>query len=415
MAPPKLARDTPVAHVLHPVAVHVFKLGRYQADVIVHHMLIGRLGEFFHLDKPLGRELGLDYRIGALRETHVVGIVFHLYQMTSRLQFLHYFLAHHKAVFTHKQLTGLIDGAVIVKDINGRQVMLLPQLVVVDVVGRGNLQTAGTEVHGYVLIQDNGHLAVDQRYDGRFAMQVLVALIVRVDAHGRIAQDGLRPGGGDGYSGVFARHRVGHVVEFGLHLFIDHLIVRQGGFALRIPVDHAHPAVYMALAVEINKHLDHRLGKVGVHGKARTLPVARSAQLFELLQNNTPVFLFPLPGILQKLLTAEVVLVDAFLAQHGHYFGLGGYGGVVGARHPAGLLALHARPADEHILDGVVEHMPHVQHPGNVRGWYYDGIGLFVGVGLGMKKALVQPAGIPLVFYSCGVVLGSYTHKNIQA
>ncbi len=73
--------------------------------------------------------------------------------------------------------------------------------------------------------------------------------------------------------------------------------------------------------------------------------------------------------------------------------------GVVGAGHPAGFLALHPGPAHQHILNGIVEHVAHVQHARYVGRRNHDRVGLLAGVGLGFEKALLLPALVPFGFY----------------
>ena len=66
-----------------------------------------------------------------------------------------------------------------------------------------------------------------------------------------------------------------------------------------------------------------------------------------------------------------------------HHLCLGGDGSMVGARHPAGILPLHARTAHQYILDGVVEHVAHMQHTRDVGGRDDDGIGFpFIRLGV---------------------------------
>ena len=61
------------------------------------------------------------------------------------------------------------------------------------------------------------------------------------------------------------------------------------------------------------------------------------------------------------------VLHDPLLAQGLFDHRLGGDAGVVGARQPEHLLAIHARFAGQDVLDRVVQHMAHVEHAGDVR------------------------------------------------
>ena len=68
----------------------------------------------------------------------------------------------------------------------------------------------------------------------------------------------------------------------------------------------------------------------------------------------------PLPSVLQELLSGQVTLSDALLSQLVHHLSLSSDRGVVGARHPTGVLAIQTSLADEDILNGVVEHVTHV-------------------------------------------------------
>ena len=52
---------------------------------------------------------------------------------------------------------------------------------------------------------------------------------------------------------------------------------------------------------------------------------------------------------------------DAFLLEIAHHDHLGGDAGVVGAGLPQHVVALHAPPADQHVLQRVVERVAHVQ------------------------------------------------------
>ena len=84
------------------------------------------------------------------------------------------------------------------------------------------------------------------------------------------------------------------------------------------------------------------------------------------------MLLFPFPNMLEQFLAAEIVpmLHHAILAKLAFDDTLRGDAGVVGTREPQNLLAIHARLAGEDVLNGVVEHMPHVQLTGDV--WRRD-------------------------------------------
>ena len=100
----------------------------------------------------------------------------------------------------------------------------------------------------------------------------------------------------------------------------------------------------------------------------------------------------------EELLACKVGLPDAFCGKLANHLSLGRDSGVVGAGHPQSILALHARTAHENILNGIVEHVAHVQHAGHVWRRYYNSIGLAC-IGFAVEKLVLKPISIPPVFY----------------
>ena len=289
--------------------------------------------------------------------------------------------------------------------------MFLPQHVVVHVVRRGDFQAAGAELDVHVAVFDHRNRPPHQRHDHPFAFEPRVFGVVRIDAHRRVAHDRFGTRGRHHRVCRFAFGRifdhVAQVIEFAVLLFVDHLFVRDGGQGRRIPVHHPHAAVNLTLVVQVHENVDHRVAQPLVHRELRPRPVARSAQLLELFEDDPAVFFFPLPSVSEELFAREVGLFDTFGGQFLHYFRLGGDRRVVGARHPAGVFALHPRPAHQHVLDGVVQHVPHVQNPRHVGRRNHDRIG-FAAVRLRMEKSVVQPVLVPFVLLFGRVVFGRY-------
>ncbi len=171
------------------------------------------------------------------------------------------------------------------------------------------------------------------------------------------------------------------------------------------PVDDTLPLVDEALVIQADKHLIDRLGAALVHGEALPLPVAGGTQLFQLGHNAPAVLLLPGPGPLEEALPAHLLLGEALLLAHIlHYLGLRRDGGVVGAGHPEGVVALHPPPTDEDILHGVVQSMAHVKLPGDIGRGHDDGVGLPGFIYLGVEIALVLPEFVHPVFRLLGVV-----------
>ena len=92
---------------------------------------------------------------------------------------------------------GFTDVTVKGQNIDHRQAVTFPNFVVVKVVRRGDLHAAGAFFHISVFIADDGNAAVNQRQNNKFANQIFITRIFRVDGHAGIAQYGFRTGGGD--------------------------------------------------------------------------------------------------------------------------------------------------------------------------------------------------------------------------
>lgn len=73
------------------------------------------------------------------------------------------------------------------------------------------------------------------------------------------------------------------------------------------------------------------------------------------------MLLTPLPAHLDEALTADIVAGEPLRGKLLLDFVLRGDTGMVGSQYPPGGPACHARPADHHILDGVVQCVTHVE------------------------------------------------------
>ena len=195
-----------------------------------------------------------------------------------------------------------------------------------------------------------------------------------------------------------------------LGVLVHHLVVADGGEGNGVPVDHAHSPVDHALLVEVAESGGHRIGELGLHREAGAVPVAGGAELAELLEDDSSVLLLPFPGVLEELLAGEVVLGDSLLLEAGDHLRLGGYAGMVGAGNPARVPAVHARLADQHVVECVVEHMAHMKYARHV-GRRYDYCIGFPVVGLGVEAPVLQPVRIPFVLDLRGTVFCINVHR----
>ena len=84
------------------------------------------------------------------------------------------------------------DPRILIKDIDQRQLVPLTHLVVVEIMGGGDLNAAGTEGRIDILIGNNRNLTPHQRQADGSSNQVPITLIVRVNRYRRVAQHSLR-------------------------------------------------------------------------------------------------------------------------------------------------------------------------------------------------------------------------------
>lgn len=111
------------------------------------------------------------------------------------------------------------------------------------------------------------------------------------------------------------------------------------------------------------------------------------------------MFICPVPGVFQKFISGEITLFDPFLSKFLDHFCFRCDGGVIGTRHPTGIFPFHSGPTYENILNGVIEHMPHMQHTCDV-GWGDQYSERLFFIGFGVKISLFFPVIIP--FLLCG-------------
>ena len=403
VAPPELAADAPILDVLEPMAVGVLELGRMEVYGVVLHHFEGFLGEAFHLEEPLCAELGFDDGVGALAVAHLVGVVLGLLDKAGLLEVFHDGLAAGEAVHAGIFAAMFIEGAVVIEDVDALEAVLHAEVVIVDVVGRGDFQGTGAEFAVDIFVHDDGHHAAYTGDDDTLAFEPLVALVLRMHADGRVAHDGLGAGGGYNDILILAFDIVAQVEKLSVALLVDDLLVADGGEGLGVPIHHAYTTVDKTFVIEVVEDADDAFVADVVHGEGSAVPIAAGAKLAELLEDDAAILFLPFPRMFEEVFTGERALVDALLGEHFHHFGFGGDGGVVGAGHPAGVLALHAGATDEDVLDGVVEHVAHVEHAGHVGRRDDDGVWHAV-VGLRVEELLVKPELIPFLLDGARVV-----------
>jgi hypothetical protein len=363
-----------------------------------------RSRQLAHLQEPLHRQSGLNHGVGPLRAAHARAVPLRFQQVATGLEFLYERYAGLVAVHTDEELRVLVQRTVGIEQVDDLQTVLLPNLVVVHVVGRGNLQRPRAKLHVDVLVKNDRNLPVHHRHDHLHAVILLIALVVGMNGQRRIRRNGFRTAGGNHDVFIF---RAGYFVADGVEVFVfvgvNNLLVRQDRLGHGVPVGHPQSAVEFSFLVKVNENLDDRCVEPGLHGEAGALPVAAGAQLLQLVQDFTAVLLLPGEGVFEEFFPADIRLLDALIAQLLHHLGFRSDACVVGTGNPAGVLAVQARLTNQHVLNGVVQHVPHVQHARDVRWRDHNGVGLPL-VGFAVEIVLLQPVLVPFRFNFVGLI-----------
>ena len=197
--PPELARDAPVADVLHPVQVELRPSapGRSVTSPVAHGGE-GRLGQRRALDEPLLREVRLDDRVAALAVADGVQVRLHPPQQPRLGQGLQHRLAGLEAVQPGERPARSRSSC------RPRSRMLICWQAVPlrrsrSRWGRGPGVTLTAPVPNAGSTAASAMIGIsrsDERQAQHPADQAPVALVVRVDGHGGVAEHGLGPGGG---------------------------------------------------------------------------------------------------------------------------------------------------------------------------------------------------------------------------
>ena len=285
VSPPKLARNAPVADVVHPLEISFLPALRRKLDFTGFHSRNRGLSQRLNLHKPLFGDNGLGHLIAALAKAHFVLVIFGLHQLAGFLQRLKHGFACFAELHAGIRAARCGDFSVLAHDVYNRQVMAFAQFVVVEVVRRRYFQATRSELTVHVGIGDDRNFSPEQRQNSELAVSKSPAFVLRMHGHSRIAQQRLRTRGGNHQRSVFARCRIFHrraiglndsvtqVPEVAFSILWNHFQVRERGLTARAPVDDALPAVNESVLVEAHKHFSHSRRKPFIHREAFTLPI----------------------------------------------------------------------------------------------------------------------------------------------
>ena len=364
--PPDLAGDAPVADVVHPAVKGVVPGPGVDPDPSLAHRRHRLVGQGPDRDEPLHRSRRLDDRLAAVAEADGMVVVLDLVEQTQFLEIGHHLFAAGEAVKALIFAGRLVHDSHVVHDLEQLEAMPATDLVVVAIVGRGDLEGAGAEIHLHVVVVDHRDGAAGERQTDADSGQVAVALVVGMDRDAGIAEHGLGPGGGHhdvtGAVGI----GIADMVKLAFPVLVFDLVIGEGGMAARAPVDDIVTLVDQAFLVQADEDLAHRRRQPFVHRESLALPVAGGAEPLQLVDDRPALVLAPAPDLVDEGLAAEVMPGLALFRQLPLDDVLGGDAGVIGAWQPQGVVAAHAVIAGKDVLQGVVEGVADMEDAGDV-------------------------------------------------
>ena len=299
----------------------------------------------------------------------------------------------------------------------------------------GDLHRARAEIFVRVVIgDDRDQPAVFLGADGDFAQLAddrRIAFVRRVHRNGAVAQHGFGARRGDRdivprlaqgdipvfvlldvFIGLAAGQRVLEVPHVARDLDILDLEIGNRGFKMRVPVHKPFAAIDQPLVEHVDKDLDDgvveiRRNRVAVgiarraaHGEGFARPVGRGTQALQLADDRAARLDLLFPDPFDERLAAHFGARGFAIGGHfafGHQ--LGGDARVVGARLPKRVEPLHPLPADQDVLQRVVEGMANVQRPRHVRRRDHDREAFRLrGIRAGLEGPAVFPALVDPVF-----------------
>ena len=284
MPPPKLARDTPIADVLHPIEIVAREALRRELDqTFVDHTerLAGnRLAVVVLLidgHEPLQADQRLNDRVAAFAVADAVRVRLNLDQMAPFVQIADDRLAAFEAVHPNIRPGVLAHGAVFFYRVDHRQLVALANLEVDRVVAGRHLQRATAERPIDDIVGDDRQLPLDNRQDGLLANERSIAFVVRMYGDCGVGDDRLRPGRRDRDRSVPVRERIGEVPQAALLVPMLHFQVRDRCLAAGAPVDQALATIDQAFLVQLVKDRPHGFRRAFVHREALARPIGGRA------------------------------------------------------------------------------------------------------------------------------------------
>ena len=404
VTPPQLTRYAPVADIVHPIIIRLFKTLGDEFYLARLDCVDSRLGELFHAHEPLLGYHRLDGGLAALAMSDVVRVVLGLFEQPPGTQIGDYrgarIFARHSLVLACLA----VHSAVVVHDADNWQIVAFTDLEIVGVVGGRYLDRSRAEIFLHVFVKHYGDLSADERKNEHAPLHSRITRVLWIDRDRGIAEERFRSCRRNGNVTVTVLERIfympkmrrfGNVIDFG---------VGYCRLTARTPVDYTVAAVDIALVVKLDEHLAHGFAALLVHSERHSRPIQTYAERFELLDYTVAVLALPRPCALQKSFAPYVGFAQTLVAHRFHDFHFGRYGRVIVTGQPERFIALHALETHDCIGYRHVHRVTDVQLTSYIGRRQNDRKLLFLFAGLGCEITVVKPSLIDPLFKAFRIV-----------
>ncbi len=181
MAPPELARDAPIADVVHPLVVGLFPVGGNENDAAGLDGLNGLFGERFGLDEPLGGNQRLDNGGAARAFAEVDLIRLDLDEGSGLFEIGNDALARLEAVEAGISARGGGHDAVLIDDLDLGQVVAAAGFEIVEVVSGGDFDGPGAELRVGHDVENHRDFTVLERKLSGASVKFEIACILGIE------------------------------------------------------------------------------------------------------------------------------------------------------------------------------------------------------------------------------------------
>lgn len=114
--------------------------------------------------------------------------------------------------------------------------------------------------------------------------------------------------------------------------------------------------------------------------------------------------MFPLPNLVDKGIPPQLVSGDTLFFELFFHDGLSGDPGVIRSWKPEGIIAAHSLPADEEILNRVIQGVTHVQEASDIGRRQNDRVGRLCRFVVGLEVPRAFPVFVDAGFNVSGIV-----------